>query len=64
MNIFVLNENGANNPLPISENEMLPIRAKDIYVLSILSLTRDASPVENWSTMFTSYDIFVTRIAA
>jgi hypothetical protein len=64
MNIFVLNENGANNPLPISENEMLLIRAKDIYVLSILSLTRDAPTVENWSTMFTSYDIFVTRIAA
>ncbi len=64
MNIFVLNENRANKPLTISKNEMLPIRAKDIYVLVILPLTQDAPTVENWSTMYMSYDIFVTHIAS
>ena len=46
-NIFVVKRTCANNPLPISEHEMRPIRAKDICVLLILPLTREAFTVEN-----------------
>ena len=55
---------GANKPLSISKNQMPPIRAKDTYVLLILTLTPEPHPVENWSAMHRQYDIFVTRIVS